>query len=152
MADLIVVDNRNADVARLARIVRLLRLLRLLKLFKCVDETVTGLAVGRWGRPHTCTSTRLSHTRTSTRLSHTCTSTRLSPPPHDSLTRLTPNRAALCLWLHRMASFAKVKEFFEDIEMASPVLLGIVKLLALTMMILNFLGGIWYDACGHRIV
>ena len=42
-----------------------------------------------------------------------------------------------------MASFAKVKEFFEDIEMASPVLLGIVKLLALTMMILNFLGGIW---------
>ena len=42
-----------------------------------------------------------------------------------------------------MASFTRIREKLQDIRMASPVLLGIVQLLLITMGILNFLGGLW---------
>ncbi len=42
-----------------------------------------------------------------------------------------------------MRSFATVQERIEDLELASPLLLGVVKLLVVTGMLLNFLGGIW---------
>ena len=35
-------------------------------------------------------------------------------------------------------------DHWEDIQLKSPVLLGMVKLLTATMVLLNILGGIWY--------
>jgi hypothetical protein len=42
-----------------------------------------------------------------------------------------------------MRSFATVQERLEDWELASPLILGVVKLLLITAMLLNLLGGIW---------
>ena len=43
----------------------------------------------------------------------------------------------------RMRSFARIRERIDDIRMSKPLLVGAVKLLLVTMVILNLLGGAW---------
>jgi hypothetical protein len=42
-----------------------------------------------------------------------------------------------------MRSFARIRERIDDVRMSKPLLVGVVKLLLVTMIILNILGGAW---------
>ncbi len=42
-----------------------------------------------------------------------------------------------------MRSFSRIRERIDDVRMSKPLLVGVVKLLLVTMIILNILGGAW---------
>ena len=44
----------------------------------------------------------------------------------------------------RMQAFTNVREWLDDVQMSSPVAVGLAKLVLLSCLMLNFLGGVWY--------
>ena len=56
----------------------------------------------------------------------------------------------------RMRSFARIRERIDDVRMSKPLLVGALKLIIVTMVMLNILGGAWcvshLCACSHACV
>ena len=52
-------------------------------------------------------------------------------------------RTARVVLACRMRSFAHIREILDDVQMTSPVLVGIAKLVIVSGLMLNILGGAW---------
>ncbi len=43
----------------------------------------------------------------------------------------------------RLKTFARVREYLQDLHVSSPVLMGFAKLFSISLIMLNVLGGAW---------